>query len=214
MTIQTADAVGRIDLTEALFRLAGVATVVWFVVRIGGHWWADPTDLTLLLFMTSEVVTLTIMIIAHKASHRDASPFHGAVAIMASFMVPLFIQAADGADLLPGSVTAVATVIGMCWVIWAKVSLGRSFGILAAARTLRTSGPYRWVRHPIYVGYLITHVAFLAANFTTLNVCVFVLLYQMQIVRAMREEKVLAEVMPGYAEYMLRVPRRFVPGLL
>lgn len=214
MTIQTADAPSRIDLTEAVFRLAGVATVVWFVLRIGGHWWRDPTDLTLLLFMTSEVVTLVIMILAHKASHRDASPFHGAVAVVASFMVPLFIQATDDTAVLPCAVTAIATAAGIVWVIWAKVSLGRSFGILAAARTLRTSGPYRWVRHPIYVGYLITHLAFLAANFTTLNVCVIVLLYQMQIVRAMREEKVLASVMPGYADYMERVPHRFVPGLV
>jgi len=214
MTIQTAGAPMRIDLTEAVFRLAGVATVVWFVMRIGGHWWADPTDLTLLLFMTSEVVTLVIMILAHKASHRDSSPFHGAVAVAASFMVPLFIQATDGAAVLPGTVTATATAVGIVWVIWAKLSLGRSFGILAAARTLRTSGPYRWVRHPIYVGYLITHVAFLAANCTLWNVCVLGLLYQMQIVRAMREEKVLAAVMPGYAEYMERVPRRFVPGLV
>lgn len=214
MTIQTVDAPSRIDPTETVFRLAGVATVVWFVLRVGGHWWADPTNVTLALFMMSEVVTLVIMILAHKASHRDASPFHGAVAIAASFMVPLFVRATDGAAVLPGVATAAATFVGIAWVIWAKVSLGRSFGILAAARTLRTSGPYRWVRHPIYVGYLITHLAFLAANFTLWNVCVFALLYQMQIVRAMREEKILAAAMPGYAEYMERVPRRFVPGLL
>ena len=59
---------------------------------------------------------------------------------------------------------------GLAWQVAAKVTLGRSFGLLPAARGLVTSGPYRVVRHPIYLGYLITHLAFVAANPTMWNV--------------------------------------------
>ena len=45
-----------------------------------------------------------------------------------------------------------------------KITLGRSFGVVPANRGVVVGGPYNFVRHPIYTGYLITHVAFLVAN--------------------------------------------------
>jgi protein-S-isoprenylcysteine O-methyltransferase Ste14 len=47
--------------------------------------------------------------------------------------------------------------------------LGRSFGLLPAQRGLVVVGPYRFVRHPIYFGYLIGHIGFLLVNFSWRN---------------------------------------------
>jgi protein-S-isoprenylcysteine O-methyltransferase Ste14 len=50
---------------------------------------------------------------------------------------------------------AVLCVIGLAFAIWARVALGRSWGMpmtLHADPELVTSGPYRFVRHPIYTG--------------------------------------------------------------
>lgn len=53
---------------------------------------------------------------------------------------------------------AVAFVLGLALAIWARVHLGRNWGMPMSERQepeLITSGPYRYVRHPIYTGLLL-----------------------------------------------------------
>ncbi|MGH8296450.1 MAG: methyltransferase family protein, partial [Steroidobacteraceae bacterium] len=50
---------------------------------------------------------------------------------------------------------AVLTLVGQLFTVWARVHLGRNWSGVAAVKAdheLITSGPYRWVRHPIYSG--------------------------------------------------------------
>jgi protein-S-isoprenylcysteine O-methyltransferase Ste14 len=49
-------------------------------------------------------------------------------------------------------------------VIAGKVALGRSFGIAPANRGVGRPRPYGFVRHPIYSGYIVTHIAFAIAH--------------------------------------------------
>jgi protein-S-isoprenylcysteine O-methyltransferase Ste14 len=57
-----------------------------------------------------------------------------------------------------GVIGAVVLVSGLGLAIWARVHLGRNWGMPMSQREepeLITSGPYRWVRHPIYTGLLL-----------------------------------------------------------
>ena len=72
-----------------------------------------------------------------------------------------------------------------------KLSLGRSFGLLPANRGIVSTGMYRLVRHPIYLGYLVTHVAFLFAHPTVWNLALLVLADCALCVRAVLEERSL-----------------------
>jgi protein-S-isoprenylcysteine O-methyltransferase Ste14 len=50
---------------------------------------------------------------------------------------------------------AILCIVGLAFAIWARVTLGRSWGMpmtLHDDPELVTSGPYRYVRHPIYTG--------------------------------------------------------------
>ena len=66
-------------------------------------------------------------------------------------------------------VTGVLSRLGLLLVIAGKLSLGRSFGLMPANRGIVSTGLYRLVRHPIYLGYLITHVAFVPRTPTPWN---------------------------------------------
>jgi protein-S-isoprenylcysteine O-methyltransferase Ste14 len=73
-------------------------------------------------------------------------------------------------------------------------------------------GPYTLMRHPIYTGYMITHVGFLAAHPTTMNVIVVLISDTALIVRALLEERVLNQD-EQYRAYCARVGWHLMPGV-
>lgn len=75
---------------------------------------------------------------------------------------------------------------------------------------LRAPGPYRLVRHPLYVGWLF---AFWATPSMSVAHLVFAVMTTLYILVAIRfEERDLVDALPGYAEYRERVPM-LVPRL-
>jgi len=97
-------------------------------------------------------------------------------------------------------------------VVMGKLSLGRSFGLVPANRGIVSTGVYRFVRHPIYLGYLITHVGFVVANPAGWNLLVLAGADVALLLRAVCEERTLA-LDDAYQDYMQRVRWRIVPGL-
>ena len=77
---------------------------------------------------------------------------------------PFLLRPASGIGLFHEVYIVPVSIIGLAIVVAGKVALGRSFGLLPANRGVVFSGLYRVVRHPIYLGYVLTHGAFLAAN--------------------------------------------------
>jgi len=201
---------------EALmeFVLRGFALIVYgsFVAVIAKYWWANPGRYTLLMLLVSEGLTVALLLFARRAVLRDASPLAiAATALSLSFF--LFFEYSGTSRLIPEWAGAALQTCGIAWQLLAKMTLGRSFGVLPATRGLVTRGPYRVVRHPIYLGYLIGHVGFLLSNFSLQNVLVLALLYAAQTVRMVREEAVLkrGEQGPGYIAYCAAVRWRIVP---
>ena len=75
----------------------------------------------------------------------------------------LVIRRAHGSSSLAihsGLLEAVGTIVfvsGLAFAVWARIHLGRNWGVPMTQRAepeLVTSGPYRYVRHPIYTGIL------------------------------------------------------------
>jgi protein-S-isoprenylcysteine O-methyltransferase Ste14 len=114
--------------------------------------------------------------------------------------------------LVPDAVTVAVSAVGLLVVIGGKLSLGRSFGLIPANRGIVSSGLYKLVRHPIYLGYLITHVAFLAANPAPWNIVLLVTTDLALLARAVCEERTLARD-EEYRAYQTRVRWRVLPGV-
>ncbi len=102
-------------------------------------------------------------------------------------------------------------VLGTAQAIWAFVFLGRSFAVLPAKRDLVVRGPYRWVRHPAYVGELIMVAA--CAWATGLGgLWAPVVLVPLLVLRIRAEEQLLGEL-PDWGRYAEGVRWRVFPGL-
>ena len=101
-------------------------------------------------------------------------------------------------------------ILGYALIFWSLVCLGTRFGIAPADRGLVIRGPYRLVRHPMYLGELVLRAALVTASAQILIGWVMLAaLCTIQIIRAVREEQVIS----GYAAYVDQVPYRLVPGV-
>jgi len=103
-------------------------------------------------------------------------------------------------------------VLGVTLSALAILYLGRSFGIVAANRGLKTGGPYRLVRHPIYAAHLLSGAGFLVANASPYNGALFAAVLWAQLMRIRAEERFLGEL-EEYRRYMAEVRWRLVPFL-
>ena len=117
---------------------------------------------------------------------------------------------------VPAALTAactVATVVGLAVMVIAATGLGR--GLTAtplpnAHARLRTGGLYRFVRHPIYSGLLLTMASLTVASGSGFRLLTLAVLVLLLIVKAAWEEMRLIQRFEGYADYAARTPR-FVP---
>ena len=119
-----------------------------------------------------------------------------------------------GAPPLQGLVPLGITlaIVGNCIQAWAKLTLRRSFGIAPANRGIKLNGPYRFVRHPMYAGYLVFHVSVMILMFAPMNILIYGIGWAAQILRLKAEENLLSQD-PDYAAYMQKVRWRLVPGI-
>jgi protein-S-isoprenylcysteine O-methyltransferase Ste14 len=103
-------------------------------------------------------------------------------------------------------------VFGLTFVLICFATLGKSFGIVAANRGLKVNGPYRLVRHPIYVGHTITMTGFVIANAWWPNIAILATVTVFQVLRIQAEERVLSAT-SDYQSYQRQVRWRLVPGV-
>lgn len=94
--------------------------------------------------------------------------------------------------------------IATAFTAWGMWTLRHSFSITVEARELVTTGPYRFFRHPIYLGEICVAAAVVVWRWSIVNVIIFFLFVCMQIVRARREEKKLRRVFPEYGRFSAR----------
>lgn len=114
-------------------------------------------------------------------------------------------------DPIPLFIAAPLQFLALWLVIWGKMSLGRSFAILPANRGVVTDGAYRFVRHPIYAGYLAGHILFLLSSFSVYNFTVYAIITLFQVHRFLRAERILA-LTEEYRDYLGWVRYRLCPG--
>jgi protein-S-isoprenylcysteine O-methyltransferase Ste14 len=116
---------------------------------------------------------------------------------------PEWIRRTEQEELrLLGTVLWLSGAVLTLWPLW---HLRRSFSIEPEARSLVTSGPYRFARHPVYAVYLLINLGILLRHLTVPFVAVMAIWVALLLIRIRFEEQVLAEAFPAYREYRRQV---------
>jgi protein-S-isoprenylcysteine O-methyltransferase Ste14 len=109
-------------------------------------------------------------------------------------------------------VSTLLILFGSAAAVITLVRLGRSFSMMAEARRLVTSGPYRYVRHPLYLAEELAMVGLSMQFFSLSTAIVLAVQIAFQLRRMQNEETVLTEIFPEYAAYRRRTSR-LLPGI-
>lgn len=160
------------------------------------------------LVLAGEMATLVFIMI-----RRPGGIAVGVYPIVVGFLgtlLPLLVRPVDNVIVAP-AVAIFVMMFGLMISFSSKLFLNRSFGIVAANRGTKRSGPYRLIRHPMYAGYMLTNVGFLMVNFSAWNLGVLMVAWAMQLLR-IREEEAFLLSDPEYRDYADVVPRRLIPG--
>ena len=102
---------------------------------------------------------------------------------------------------------------GMTFTQVARVYLGRSFGLFPANRGIVSRGPFRLMRHPIYVGWFLLSLGYSMTYPSARNLLVIAAILPFMLWRIVQEEQLLSDD-PEYREYCERVRYRLIPGIV
>jgi protein-S-isoprenylcysteine O-methyltransferase Ste14 len=176
------------------------STRVWLVALYGA-------------LRTSVALAFAVFTVGRTAPRRPSrNPVAFAACAVAMTAVIAFADPTGGTPegvVLAGDLVAVAFCV---WLLVSVVFLGRCFGVLPEARGLVTSGPYRFIRHPVYLGEIGACVGLAIAAPSPANGGALTALIIAQVVRMRLEERALTHAFPSYAAYAASTPR-LVPQL-
>jgi protein-S-isoprenylcysteine O-methyltransferase Ste14 len=92
------------------------------------------------------------------------------------------------------------------------LAMGRRFGIRPALRALVTSGPYRFVRHPMYLSYVLADIGYNLQEWNFVTLLLVFVGWASLVYRIHAEERVLSQH-AEWPTYVALVRYRLFPGL-
>lgn len=134
-------------------------------------------------------------------------------AVTGMLLTPALIKAQGPA--MSGAVASAGMILELVGVALsqvARVYMGRRFGLLPANRGIVSTGPFRFVRHPIYVGWFILSLGFAMSYPSVRNFAMIALTLPFMMWRITLEEELLTAD-AEYRAYAERIRYRLIPGL-
>jgi protein-S-isoprenylcysteine O-methyltransferase Ste14 len=198
---------------RAIGRLATLATVLGAVFSVASlliRWnWSETFTVIPYVAFEGSVVVFGLFQGRAKAwaSWSDSRGGEIFLPIISTWLYPVVVALYGPTAALP----ALVFIAIYLWLAWSILSLRTNYSVLPEARALAKKGPYRIVRHPMYLGYSALWIAWAVAArggigpwlWAALGILLF--LY-----RAFVEERKMRKFVRGYAEYWQKTPG-FIP---
>ena len=166
------------------------------------------------IYVLQHVTVLVIALTRRPPAVQDHS-LGVSAAVAVSYGYPyaqvIYLQRIPGWSLWPvgGVVLITAGALLSIVSLW---TLGRRFGIRPALRGLTVNGPYRVVRHPIYLSYVLSDVGYNLQECNLGTAALVIIGWIAMIHRIESEERVMAHH-PQWGAYTDAVRYRLLPGI-
>lgn len=180
----------------------------WLVARL----WPNELSATNwypLVLLASEGLVVLLLLIRRPTTRISTDIRDWAIAAGGTFLVLLVTK---GGEPLATAAGVILMLIGLVTHVGAKICLWRSFGLIAAHRGLKVTGLYAFVRHPMYAGYVVSHVGFLLVSPSWWNLAIYLVVWTLLVARIFAEERVLGQD-PDYQAFKASVRYRLLPGV-
>ncbi len=160
------------------------------------------------LIVALEATVVIIALVRPPADQTSWSPYSWATTLGGMVTPFLMRPVASAHDVWTGqALQVVGATVGVLGIL----SLNRSFGLLPAHRGgIRSTGMYRWVRHPLYAAYAVLQLGYVLNNPSLANGAIYGLALAFQILRLLNEERFLSQY-PEYERYRSTTRWRLVP---
>jgi protein-S-isoprenylcysteine O-methyltransferase Ste14 len=195
--------------TSSYERTMQLVGSMWFMllalcvaIRIGssGH---EPWPSLLSSFcLATFYVLLALLVMTRAPAKAQADGLLPRVAAFVGSYMPWTIAFLGKTDqVLPNLASTACILIGMIMMLVTIRHLGRSFSLVPQARNVVQTGPYRWIKHPLYLSEEVAVLGVVLHYLTPLTVTVLVLHIGVQICRIYYEEDLLRRNCAEYSSY-------------
>jgi len=181
---------------------------MWFMllalcvaIRIGSF--TDPWPSLLSSFcLAIFYMLLAVLIMTRSPAKAQADGLPPRIAAFVGSYLPWTISFFGKTDqALPNLLSTACVLIGTIMMLVTIRHLGRSFSLVPQARSVVQTGPYRWVKHPLYLSEEIVILGVVLQYLTPVTVIVLILHISVQVCRILYEEDLLRRNLPEYSSY-------------
>ncbi|MBR0793483.1 isoprenylcysteine carboxylmethyltransferase family protein [Bradyrhizobium manausense] len=172
-----------------------------YAIKVGSF--SDSWSIVLSSFcLASFYVLLGLLVMTRPPAKAHADGLLPRVAAFVGTYLPWTIGFfAETDKALPNIASTACLLIGMAMMLFTIRHLGRSFSLVPQARTVVQSGPYRWIKHPLYLAEEIAIFGVVLKVLSPLTLALFVLHLGVQVCRIYYEEDLLRRNCSEYASY-------------
>jgi protein-S-isoprenylcysteine O-methyltransferase Ste14 len=163
------------------------------------------------------VQNLAVLVIAltrRPAEVQDHS-LRTSIAVGVNYVYPylqvIYLAWVPGRPLWPAAGLVLVTA-GAVLGLASLLALGRWFGVRPALRGLATTGPYRFVRHPLYLAHVVADIGYNLQQWNLGTVLLVIAGWGSLLYRIRAEERILAGD-DGWRAYVAHTRSRLIPGL-
>ena len=166
------------------------------------------------IYVSQHILVLGIALTRRPPEVQDHSLPSNASVVIAyaySYAQVLYLRWVPGHLAWPAGGLVLVT-LAACLSLASLLSLGRRFGVRPALRGLATRGPYRLVRHPMYLSYMIADIGYNLQEWNFGTALMVMAGWASLLYRIFAEERILSHN-AGWSAYVSLVRYRIIPGL-